>query len=190
MSVNLYNQRKVCRKEYYMNNSTKTFQKQKGYYLENRAQLKEYQIKNHDRIITRKKIYFSNSYKTDVSFRLTHITRCRLRQPLNGKSKSISTKEILGIDVYLYKKWIESQLYGEMTLENYGKIWCLDHCLPIASFNLLDQNELKICFNWVNLRPMYVKDNIIKGDKNDMRLYLLQEVKAKYFLRMKEEGLN
>ena len=54
-----------------------------------------------------------------------------------------------------------------MTLENYGKIWCLDHCLAVASFNLLDENEMKKCFNWINLRPMYIKDNIIRGDKID-----------------------
>ena len=59
-----------------------------------------------------------------------------------------------------------------MTLENYGKVWCLDHRLPIASFNLLDENDMKKCFNWVNLRPMYVKDNIIKGDKFDISMYL------------------
>ena len=60
-----------------------------------------------------------------------------------------------------------------MTPENYGKIWCLAHCLPIASFNLLDTSDLKKCSNWINLRPMYVKDNIIKGDKFDYHLYLL-----------------
>ena len=77
-----------------------------------------------------------------------------------------------------------------MTLENYGKIWCLDHCLPIASFNLLDENDMKKCFNWVNLRPMYVKDNIVKSDKNDMRLYLLQEIKTYQFIRLNEERFN
>ena len=77
-----------------------------------------------------------------------------------------------------------------MALENFVKIRCLDHCLAVVSFNLLDENELKKCFNWVNLRPMYVKDNIIKGDKIDMTLYLLQEVKAKYLLRLNEEGTN
>ena len=43
-----------------------------------------------------------------------------------------------------------------------------------------------------NLRPMYVKDNIIKGDKIDYHLYLLQEVKAKYFLKLynDQQGLN
>ena len=36
---------------------------------------------------------------------------------------------------------------------------------------------------------MYKKDNIIKGDKNDYYLCLLQEVKA-LFLKKNEEGLN
>ena len=74
-----------------------------------------------------------------------------------------------------------------MTEENYGKNWCLDHCLPIASFNLLDWKDMNKCLNWGNLRPMYGKDNIVKSDKIDMRLYLLQEVKARYFLRLNEE---
>ena len=78
-----------------------------------------------------------------------------------------------------------------MTLENYGKIWCLDHCLAVASFNLSDEKELKKCFNWINLRPMYVKDNIIKSGKIDYHIFLLQEVKAKYFLKLNvEEGLS
>ena len=29
------------------------------------------------------------------------------------------------------RKWIIYQLYGWMTLENYGTIWCLDHCIPL-----------------------------------------------------------
>ena len=43
--------------------------------------------------------------------------------------------------------------------------------------------------NWINLRPMYCSKNISKGDKNDHRLHLMQEVKAKYFLNLNvEEG--
>ena len=62
-----------------------------------------------------------------------------------------------------------------MTFENYGSVWQIDHCLAIASFNLLDEKEMKKCFNGINRRPMYVKDKIIKGDNIDMRLYLLQK---------------
>ena len=77
-----------------------------------------------------------------------------------------------------------------MTLENCGSLWQIDHCLAVASFDLVDENDMKNCFNWVNLRPMYVKDNIIKGDKIDIRLYLLQEIKAYQFIKLYEKGHN
>ena len=43
---------------------------------------------------------------------------------------------------------------------------------------------MKKCFNWIILKPMYIKDNIIKGDKIDMRLYLLHGIKGNYFLKL------
>ena len=78
-----------------------------------------------------------------------------------------------------------------MTLENYGSVWQIDHRLAITSFNLLDENDMKKCFNWINLRPMYCSENISKGDKIDHYIYLLQELKAKYFMKLNgQEGYN
>ena len=77
-----------------------------------------------------------------------------------------------------------------MTLEKHGSVWQIDHCLAVASFNLLDENNVKRCFNRVNLRPMYVKDNIFRSDKIDERLYLSQEIKAYQFIKLNEKGPN
>ena len=78
-----------------------------------------------------------------------------------------------------------------MTIENYGSVWQMDHRLPIASFDILDEIDMKKCFNWVNLRPMYCSENISKGDKIDNRLYLMQEMKTKYFLKLNgQAGLD
>ena len=71
-----------------------------------------------------------------------------------------------------------------MKLENFGSVWQIDHCLAVASFNLLDENAKKKCFNGINLRPMFIKIKNVKGDKIDMRLYLLHEVKANYFFQI------
>ena len=54
----LYNQCKVCRKDYYMNNSIKLIQKQKDFCSENRDRIKEYQLKNHNKNMARKKDLF------------------------------------------------------------------------------------------------------------------------------------
>ena len=74
-----------------------------------------------------------------------------------------------------------------MTIENYGSVWQIDHCLSIASFNLLDENDMKECFNWVNLRPMYSTENNLKGCKIDHWLYLLQQITAYQFLRLNDQ---
>ena len=43
--------------------------------------------------------------------------------------------------------------------------------------------------NWINLRPLYFNENSLKSAKIDNRLYPLQEIKAKHFLKViVEEG--
>ena len=47
--------------------------------------------------------------------------------------------------------------------------------------------EMNKYTNWVNIRPMYITDNISKRNKIDNRLYLLQQIKAKYFLKINND---
>ena len=72
-----------------------------------------------------------------------------------------------------------------MTKEKSGSVWQIDHWLPIASFNLLDENDMKKCFNWITLSPMYSSENNLKEAKLDTNLNLLQEIKAKNFFQIK-----
>ena len=132
--------------------------------------------------------------KSDLNFKLARYMRSRLYKAFKSPNvrKINKTFDLLGCSHSFFKNWITPQLYGIMTIENYGSVWQIDHCLPIASFNLLYQNNMKKCFNWINLRPMYSNDNNLKNDKIDNRLYLLQEMKAKYFLKLNndQQGFN
>ena len=101
--------------------------------------------------------------------------------------KTNKTFVLLGCSHFFFKSWIIPQLYGNMTIEIYGSVWQINHCLAIASFSLLDENDMKRCFNWVNLRPLYAKDNIIKGDKINYQFYLLQKVKANFFSKLNND---
>ena len=132
--------------------------------------------------------------KSDLNFKLARYMRSRLYKSFKSQSvrKINKTFDLLGCSHSFFKNWIIHQLYGIMTIENYGSVWQIDHCLPIASFNLLDENDMKKCFNWINLRPMYSSENNSKNDKIHNRIYLLQEVKAKYFLKLNndQQGFN
>ena len=122
----------------------------------------DYRERSREKIQLYKKNYFQNNKKDlfkknkkrkdgNISFRLACNLQKRLLNVFKAQSvgKTNKTFGILGCSHSFLRLWIESQLYGEMTLENYGKIWCLDHCLPKASFNLFDENDMKNCFNWI-----------------------------------------
>ena len=141
----------------------------------------------------RRSILGKERRKRDLNFKLISNIGVRTNKAFKSQNvrKTNKTVDLLGCSNSFFQRWIIHQLYGNMTIENYGSVWQIDHCLPIASFNTLDEIDMKKYFNWVNLRPMYSSKNISKGSKIDNRLYLLQEVKAKCFLKLKsQEGLN
>ena len=130
--------------------------------------------------------------KTDFNFKLICNIRRRTNSAFKSQSikKTIKTIDLIGCSQTFSSKWIH-QLYGNMTEENYGKIWCLDHCYPLSKTNLSDKNEMNKSTNWNSLRPMYCSENISEGDKIDHRLYLMQEIKAYQFIKLNDqEGLN
>ena len=81
------------------------------------------------------------------------------------------------------KKWLEHQFDSKMSWDNYGKYWHIDHVIPCASFDLLDEIEQFKCFNWKNLRPCEAIENVSKGDKIDNLQILLQEIRVNYYLQ-------
>ena len=169
-----------------MINSVKLIQKQKDYYLKNRDQIfgyhEKYQKENRDKI----KFYEKNRRDPVLNFKLAHIIRVRTNKAFKSQNvrKANKTFDLLGCSHSFFKSWIIHHLYGDMYLDNYGSVWQIDHCLPITSFNLIDENDMKKCFKCINLRPMCSKENNSKNDKIDHYLYLLQEVKAKNFMKL------
>ena len=99
-------------------------------------------MKNHDKNFTRKKTYSNNRYRTDIDFRLICNTS-RIRLALNGKTKSSSTLDFSGIDIDLYRKWIESQFTPEMN----WLIIEIDHVKQICMFDISNDEDLRECFN-------------------------------------------
>lgn len=62
-----------------------------------------------------------------------------------------------------YRIHINSKRFDDMLLENYGKDWELDHVVPVELFDLNKEDDLKLCFNYRNIIPMYRMDNKAKG---------------------------
>ena len=158
----------------------------KKFYLKNLDKIKIYYLENRDKIITQQREYKNNKYKTDINFRLTCMTRSRIRQALKRKTKSSSTIDILGIDEETYRKWIEWQMTQDM---NWSKIE-VDHIKPICMFDLSKDEELRKAFNWKNTQPLLKHDHQQKGIKFNFLDYQPQFIKAYQFIKLNEERFN
>ena len=126
------------------------------------------------------KEYMKNRMKTIVNFRLIRNTRWRNHHALNGKSKSSSTKEISGIDIETYKKWIKFQMTPEMN----WNIIEIDHVKPIYMFDVSKEEELKEAFSWKNTQTLLKHDHRKKGTKFNFLDYQLQFIKGYQFIKL------
>lgn len=108
--------------------------------------------------------YYKIYYKKNISQKIALIFRQRLWRLLKGRKVKFKMEELIGCSKKYLKKYIENKFKQNMTWNNHGK-WHIDHIKPCVSFNLEYDNELKKCFHYTNLQPLWAKDNIIKGSK-------------------------
>lgn len=79
-----------------------------------------------------------------------------LRRLLAGTAPSKDYLEIFGCGPIWLRGFIEHQLQGCMTMENMGEVWKVGHILPLFEFDQDDDEQVKLCWNWVNLCPVWV----------------------------------
>ena len=76
----------------------------------------------------------------------------------------------MGISGYYYNKWLEYQFDENMSWDNYGSYWEIDHLVPIDSFDLTNGDEIYECFDWKNTRPMESSANSAKSNIVDKKI--------------------
>ena len=59
---------------------------------------------------------------------------------------------------------------------------------PICMFDVSDDDEVKLAFNWKNTQPLLKEVHSQKGVKFNFLYYQLQFVKADQFLILNEDG--
>jgi hypothetical protein len=98
-----------------------------------------------------------------------------LRRYVLEENPCVSYAPYFGLDIANFKKWISLQFSDEMSWDNFGRLWQFEHVVPLAYFDFALEEDLKLCWNFINIRIEYVKDG---KDKN--KLSVLSSAKA-YF---------
>lgn len=94
--------------------------------------------------------------------KLIRNVRGRILSAINRKNKH--TIVYLGCNCSEYLKYMTTY-DSDFNYENHGNLWHIDHVIPISKFNIMDENEQLIAFNWRNTMPLLASENLSKNNK-------------------------
>lgn len=73
-----------------------------------------------------------------------------------------------GIDTIGFRSWIAAQFTQTMNWENFGKQWQFDHIVPVSYFNMEEDTDLFLCWNFINIRPEPLEEEAERQGKVDL----------------------
>jgi 5-methylcytosine-specific restriction endonuclease McrA len=111
--------------------------------------------------------WMKDKYNTDPIYYLKSILLSSLNQSLKSK-KTQNTIWFLGCNIEELKNHLESQFDSKMNWGNKGKFgWHVDHIKPLNTFDLSNPEELKQCWHYSNLRPLWWNENLSRPKNGD-----------------------
>ena len=135
----------------------------------NREFYKKYYQKNKGSIHERRQ----HRMCSNVNVKLAAQLRTRTRNAIILGQKGGSAVKDLGCSISKLKIHLQLKFYRNprdfheyMSWDNWSRDgWHIDHIRPLASFDLSDPTQFKQACHYTNLRPLWARDNLIKGDK-------------------------
>jgi hypothetical protein len=112
-----------------------------------------------------------HSSPKNSNFRLKKIARCRIYNAIkrlgNVEKPRIRyrTEKMVGCTIEQLKAHLEAQFKRGMTWDNHGSLWHIDHIIPMAHFDVTDENQLLAASHYTNMQPMWAHENLAKSDK-------------------------
>jgi hypothetical protein len=90
--------------------------------------------------------------EADLLFREKRKWQVALRRYVLEKKASVFYAGYFGLTIEDFRIWVEAQFSEDLNWDNFGKLWQLDHLLPLAYFDFKSNDELLLCWNFINIR--------------------------------------
>jgi hypothetical protein len=164
----------------------------KNYKVEHKDEISvynhQYHKENKKNIMERHKKTRRIRRENDLNFKITTDLRSNLYKYIKSEGKQLKEMEkILGCGWDSFDLWLTYQFDDNMNFENYGKYWTIDHVNPCCNFDLTQEDDKCVCFNWSNLRPVLKMDNSKKVGKTILKELNKQKKQKKEFMEFIEE---
>jgi len=118
-----------------------------------------------------------------LKFREKRKWQIALRRYVLEKNPCTAYAPFFGLDMNKMRQWFEYQFQNGANWENFGEVWQFEHIIPVSYFDFSSETELKICWNFTNLRVEHLQKSKDKGNRLDV-------LAAKNFFRELYEKTN
>ena len=85
-----------------------------------------------------------------LKFREKRKWQLAFRRYVIEKNKSSFYALYFGLDIEQLRHWIELQFTENIRWDNFGTSWQFDHIVPVAYFDFFNEDDLKLCWNFIN----------------------------------------
>ncbi len=87
-----------------------------------------------------------------LKFREKRKWQIALRRYVLEGNPSMVYAPYFGLDAKTFRKWIELQFNDDLNWENFSAAWQLDHIVPVAYFDFSVEEDLRLCWSFINIR--------------------------------------
>ena len=84
------------------------------------------------------------------------------------RSRSSIYAPFFGLDNESFRKWIELQFDEDTSWDNFPSYWQFDHIIPVAYFDFDNDDDMRLCWNFVNIRVEKCDLNKNRGNRVDV----------------------
>jgi hypothetical protein len=103
-----------------------------------------------------------------LTFREKRKWQINLRRYVIERSPCPHYAPYFGLDKEKIRKWFEYQFTNELNWETFAKNWQFDHIIPVTYFDHSLEEELRLCWNFTNLRVEPFQLNKDRGNRLDV----------------------
>lgn len=103
-----------------------------------------------------------------LRFREKRKWQIALRRYVLEKSPCSAYAPYFGLDIEKMRGWFESQFKEGASWENFGEKWQFEHIIPVTYFDFSVEEELRRCWNFINIRVDSIDVSKERGVKPDL----------------------
>lgn len=103
-----------------------------------------------------------------LKFREKRKWQINLRRYVLQQSPCFEYAPYFGIDIKGFRNWIQMQFTGDLSWDNFGKNWQFDHIVPVTFFDFSNDGDLRLCWNFTNIRVEEFQKNKDRSNRLDV----------------------